>query len=119
MRGSQVRPGIFGVVGLTKTLAKELGQFKINVNAVAFGFVEKRLTAPKSEDTTIDVDGHTVQVGVPEQLRSVLTTLVPLGRPATPREAAGRVAFLCSPWSDYVTGQVLDVSGGVPLGMTT
>src|SRR5687768_10232763 len=99
-----------GVVGLTKTLAKEWGQFKINVNSVAFGFVETRLTAPKSEDTTIEVDGRTVRVGVPEQLRSMLTMLVPLGRPATPQEAAGGVAFLCSPWSDYVTGQVLNVS---------
>jgi 3-oxoacyl-[acyl-carrier protein] reductase len=111
--------GKAGVVGLTKTLAKEWGQFKVNVNAVAFGFVETRLTAPKGEDTTIDVDGRRVQVGVPEQLRSMLMTLVPLGRPATPQEAAGGVAFLCSPWSDYVTGQVLNVSGGVPMGMAT
>jgi len=106
-----------GVVGLTKTLAKEWGQFKINVNAVAFGFVETRLTAPKAQDTTIEVEGRTIQVGVPESMREMLAVMVPLGRPATPAEAGGGVAFLCSPWSDYVTGQVLNVSGGVPMGM--
>lgn len=107
-----------GLIGLTKTLAKEWGQFKINVNAVAFGFVETRLTAAKGDDTTIDVEGRTVQVGVPEQMRSMLSALVPLGRAGTPREAAGGIAFLCSPWSDYVTGQVLNVGGGVPMGMS-
>ena len=106
-----------GVVGLTKTLAKEWGQFKINVNAVAFGFVETRLTQAKAPDTTIDVDGRSVQVGVPEQTRAMLTSLVALGRPASAREAAGGVAFLCSPWSDYITGQTLSVTGGVMVGM--
>jgi 3-oxoacyl-[acyl-carrier protein] reductase len=107
-----------GVIGLTKTLAKEWGAFKVNVNAVAFGFIETRLTAAKGEDTVVDVGGRTAQVGVPEQIRAQLGGLIPLGRAGTAEEAAGGVAFLCSPWSDYVTGQVLNVSGGVPLGMT-
>lgn len=114
---SNYSSGKAGVVGLTKTLAKEWGPLKINVNAVAFGFVETRLTAPKGEDSTIDIAGRKVAVGVPEAMRSALTTLIPLGRAASPEEAAGGIAFLCSPWSDYVTGQVLNVSGGVTLGM--
>ena len=77
--------GKSAVVGLTKTLAKEWGQFKINVNAVAFGFIETRLTAPKGEDTVIEVGGEKVQIGVPEQMRQMATFVIPLGRPGTPR----------------------------------
>jgi len=106
-----------GVVGLTKTLAKEWGQFKVCVNAVAFGFIETRLTAPKDDTSVIEVGERTVHVGVPAQMRSMLESLVPLGRAGTTAEAAGAIAFLCSPWSDYVTGQVLNVTGGVPIGM--
>ena len=111
--------GKSAVVGLTKTLAKEWGQFKINVNAVAFGFVETRLTAAKEEAGTFDKDGQQIKLGIPEQLRQMARVLIPLGRPATPEEAAGGVFFLCSPWSNYVHGQVLNVTGGVFSGMTT
>jgi 3-oxoacyl-[acyl-carrier protein] reductase len=111
--------GKSGVVGLTKTLAKEWGQFKINVNAVAFGFVETRLTAAKEEAGTIEKDGEKIQLGIPEQMRQMASMLIPLGRPATPEEAAGGVFFLCSPWSNYVHGQVLNVTGGQFTGMTT
>jgi 3-oxoacyl-[acyl-carrier protein] reductase len=108
-----------GVVGLTKTLAKEWGQFKINVNAVAFGFIETRLTASKEGSNTMEIDGKTVQLGIPDQLRGMASMLIPLGRPGTPEEAAGGVFFLCSPWSNYVHGQVLNVTGGQFTGMTT
>jgi 3-oxoacyl-[acyl-carrier protein] reductase len=110
--------GKAGVVGLTKTLAKEWGQFKINVNAVAFGFVETRLTAAKEEAGTFEKDGQEVKLGIPEQMRQMAMMLIPLGRPATPQEAAGGVFFLCSPWSNYVHGQVLNVTGGQFTGMT-
>jgi 3-oxoacyl-[acyl-carrier protein] reductase len=106
-----------GVVGLTKTLAKEWGQFKVNCNAVAFGFVETRLTAEKSADNVIELDGMRFQLGIPQQLREMTKAIVPLGRTASPREAAGGVLFLCSPWSDYVHGQVLNVNGGLQAGM--
>ncbi len=111
--------GKSGVVGLTKTLAKEWGQFKINVNAVAFGFVETRLTAAKEEAGSFDKDGQEIKLGIPEQMRQMASMLIPLGRPATPEEAAGGVFFLCSPWSNYVHGQVLNVTGGQFTGMTT
>ena len=109
--------GKSGVVGLTKTLAKEWGQFKINVNAVAFGFVETRLTAAKEDSETIERGGQRVQLGIPKQLRDMGKALIPLGRAATPEEAAGGVFFLCSPWSNFVHGQVLNVTGGQFTGM--
>ncbi len=106
-----------GVVGLTKTVAKEWGQFKINCNAVAFGFVDTRLTQSKVDDNVMEIDGEKVQLGIPDQMRSMASMLIPLGRPATPEEAAGGIFYLCSPWSNYVHGQVLNVSGGVFSGM--
>jgi 3-oxoacyl-[acyl-carrier protein] reductase len=110
--------GKSAVVGLTKTLAKEWGQFKVNVNAVAFGFIETRLTAPKEGDSTVEIGGEQVKIGIPEQMRQMAMMLIPLGRPGTPEEAAGGVFFLCSPWSNFITGQVLMVTGGQFTGMT-
>ncbi|MGH2763840.1 MAG: SDR family NAD(P)-dependent oxidoreductase [Thermoleophilaceae bacterium] len=106
-----------GVVGLTKTLAKEWGQFKVNVNAVAFGFVETRLTASKEEGGKIEMEGQEIQLGIPEQMRAMAAMMIPLGRPASPQEAAGPVFFLCSPWANYVHGQILNVTGGQFGGM--
>jgi 3-oxoacyl-[acyl-carrier protein] reductase len=110
--------GKAGVVGLTKTLAKEWGQFKINVNAVAFGFIDTRLTQAKDDQNSMEIGGEKVQLGIPEQLRQMASMLIPLGRPATPEEAAGGVFFLCSPWSNYVQGQTLHITGGMFGGMT-
>jgi 3-oxoacyl-[acyl-carrier protein] reductase len=111
--------GKAGVVGLTKTLAKEWGQFKINVNAVAFGYIETRLTASKDSENVMEIGGEKVQLGIPDQLRGMAPMLIPLGRPGSPQEAAGGVFFLCSPWSNYVHGQVLNITGGQFTGMTT
>jgi len=111
--------GKAAVVGLTKTLAKEWGQFKINVNAVAFGWIETRLTASKDDANTIEIDGQRVQLGIPDQMRAMKSMLIPLGRSGTPEEAAGGVFFLCSPWSNFVHGQVLNITGGQFTGMTT
>jgi 3-oxoacyl-[acyl-carrier protein] reductase len=111
--------GKSAVVGLTKTLAKEWGQFKINVNAVAFGYIETRLTATKDEQNVAQIAGEQVQLGIPDQLRQMAAMLIPLGRPGTTAEAAGGIFFLCSPWSNYVHGQVLNVTGGQFGGMTS
>jgi 3-oxoacyl-[acyl-carrier protein] reductase len=109
-----------GVVGLTRTLAKEWGQFKINVNAVAFGFVETRLTAAKEAGEKITAPGgQEVELGIPEQMRAMAQMVIPLGRPAQPEEAAGPVLFLASGLADYVHGQVLNVTGGQFGGMYT
>ena len=85
--------GKSAVVGLTKTLAKEWGQFKINVNAVAFGFVETRLTAAKESGNVMVKDGEEIQLGIPEQMRAMAAMIIPLGRPATPR-GGGRPGLL-------------------------
>jgi len=111
--------GKAGVVGLTKTLAKEWGQFKVNVNAVAFGYIETRLTASKDETNVAEIRGEKVQLGIPDQMRGMASMLIPIGRPGTPQEAAGGVFFLCSPWSNFVHGQVLNITGGQFTGMTT
>jgi 3-oxoacyl-[acyl-carrier protein] reductase len=108
-----------GVTGLTKTIAKEWGQFKINCNAVAFGFVETRLTQAKERGEKIETHGQQVDLGIPEQMRAMASMTIPLGRPAQPPEAAGPVLFLCSPLSNYVHGQILNVTGGQFSGMTT
>jgi 3-oxoacyl-[acyl-carrier protein] reductase len=110
--------GKAAVTGLTRTLAKEWGQFKVNVNAVAFGYIETRLTASKEDSNTMQIDGETVQLGIPDQLRGMAPMLIPLGRPGTPQEAAGGVFFLCSPWANFVHGQVLNITGGQFSGMT-
>ncbi len=111
--------GKAAVVGMTKTLAKEWGQFKINCNAVAFGFIDTRLTAPKVDDNTLRIGDQVVQLGIPEQVRAMANYVIPIGRPGSREEAAGGVFFLCSPWSNYVHGQVLNVTGGQFTGMTT
>jgi 3-oxoacyl-[acyl-carrier protein] reductase len=108
-----------GVTGLTKTIAKEWGQFKINCNAVAFGFVETRLTQAKEAGETIETHGEKVELGIPEQMRAMASMTIPLGRPAQPAEAAGPVLFLCSELSNYVHGQILNVTGGQFTGMTS
>ncbi len=110
--------GKAAVVGLTKTVAKEWGQFKVNVNAVAFGFIDTRLTQAKVDDNSMEIGGEKVQLGIPEQMRQMASMLIPLGRPATPEEAAGGIFFLCSPWSNYVHGQTLHITGGLFGGMT-
>jgi 3-oxoacyl-[acyl-carrier protein] reductase len=110
--------GKAAVVGLTKTVAKEWGQFKVNVNAVAFGFIDTRLTQAKVDENTMEKEGEKIQLGIPEQMRQMASMLIPLGRPATPQEAAGGIFFLCSPWSNYVHGQTLHVTGGLFGGMS-
>jgi 3-oxoacyl-[acyl-carrier protein] reductase len=108
-----------GLVGLTKTLAREWGPFKVNVNAVAFGFIDTRLTASSDEGSTIERGGHTIKLGIPQHMRELASTIIPLGRAGTPQEAAGAIFFLCSPWSNFVQGQVLTVNGGQMTGMTS
>ena len=101
-----------GVTGLTKTLAKEWGRYNVQVNCVCYGFIETRLTAPKESAEKVVREGEEVQLGVPDQMCQMAPLLIPLGRPGTPEEAAGPVLFLASPLSNYVSGIVLEVTGG-------
>ena len=85
-----------GIIGLTKTTAKEFAARGITVNAVAPGFIETDMTA-----------------NLPEKARNAILSLVPLTRPGQPWEVAAAVQFLASDAAAYITGQVLHVSGGM------
>ncbi len=85
-----------GVIGLTKTLAKELASRAITVNAVAPGFIETDMTG-----------------SLPEQVKTGYLSLIPAGRWGTTAEVAEVVAFLAGPLAGYITGQVINVNGGM------
>jgi 3-oxoacyl-[acyl-carrier protein] reductase len=103
-----------GVLGLTKTLAKEWGRYNVNVNAVGFGLIETRLVQDITGDAaTVQMHGHEIKVGVQPAALEALKESCPLRRLGTPEEAAGAVLFFCSPLSDYVTGEVLICGGGL------
>lgn len=104
--------GKAGVIGLTRTLAREWGRYNVNVNAVGFGLIETRLVQPLSEAAAIEVQGRRIPVGVQPSMLEAFKARCPLGRLGTPEEAAGAVLFFCSPLSDYVTGEVLICGGG-------
>ncbi len=103
------------LVGMTKTLAKEWGRYRVNVNCVAFGFIRTRMTQPLGTgDAKVEVGGRGVSMGVQPQLIEALETqMIPLGRMGTPEEAAGGVYLFCIPESNYISGQVITVGGGV------
>jgi 3-oxoacyl-[acyl-carrier protein] reductase len=85
-----------GIIGLTKTTAKEYAARGITVNAVAPGFIETDMTA-----------------NLPEKARNAMLSIIPMGRPGYPDDVSAAVAFLASDAATYITGQVLHVSGGM------
>lgn len=87
-----------GIIGFTKSLAKEVGRFGVNVNAVAPGFIETRLTET-----------------LPPELIQTVKKFTPLGRFGKPEEVASTVVFLASKEADFITGTVINVDGGLPL----
>ncbi|SAL14925.1 3-ketoacyl-ACP reductase [Caballeronia choica] len=101
-----------GVMGMTKTLAREWGRMKVNVNCVAFGFIATRLTEPTTEEKTVSIEGHAIKVGVNPDRIVAASKEIALGRPGTAEEAAGSVYMFCIPESNYVTGQTLICGGG-------
>ncbi|MGA0599337.1 SDR family NAD(P)-dependent oxidoreductase [Caulobacter sp. KR2-114] len=104
------------VVGMTKTLSKEWGRHKVCVNCVAFGLIETRLTkASDDPESRIEIAGRTIQAGIPAAGLKAMADLVPMGRAGRVEEAAGSIYMLCSPDSDYVSGQLLEVGGGISL----
>ncbi len=110
--------GKMGIVGLTKTIAKEWGRLGIRCNAVAFGFIDTRLTRPQeTQEEAIEIDGHEVSLGIPAKVRALLDKdiqlRIPLGRPATIEEAAAGIVLISSPLASYITGHVLEVTGGM------
>ena len=127
-----------GMLGLMRTLAVEWGSLHVNVNAVAFGVIQTRFGLPQSDHEVIETGGRTIHVGMPAkqaQRRGVPvdpTRVVSdaemyepkpfpgavLGRTGSIREAADAIFWLCSPMSDYVTGQTVNVNGGARGGMS-
>lgn len=106
-----------GITGLTKTLAKEWGRMLVNVNTVAFGYIQTRLTeASTDEPATVDIEGREIKVGINAGLLKAIEDGVPLGRGGTPEEAAGAVYLMCTPESNYISGQTLVCGGGFTLG---
>jgi len=102
------------LIGLTRTLCKEWGRYKVNVNCVAFGLIRTRLTQPiEATQATIDIDGRSIKVGVQPHLLSTFEKLIPVGRSGTPEEAADAVYLFCSPESNYISGQVIVCGGGL------
>jgi 3-oxoacyl-[acyl-carrier protein] reductase len=105
--------GKAGIIGLTKTLAKEWGMFNIQVNAIAFGYIETRLTQSDGDGDFTERDGKKIKLGIPDHLRQMAQMAIPMGRAGTIQEAAGPMLFFASSLSDYVSGQVLEVTGGM------
>jgi 3-oxoacyl-[acyl-carrier protein] reductase len=101
-----------GIVGLARALAKEWGPLNVQANAVAYGWIDTRLTKEKEAGQTLDRGGKPVAIGIPAAMRNVMAMIIPMGRAGTPEEAAGPILFLASPLSDYVSGQCLEVTGG-------
>jgi len=105
--------GKAGIIGLTRTMAKEWGRYNVNVNAVGFGLIETRLIQPITDaGSKMEMHGHEIRLGVQPSMLDSVKSACPLGRLGTPEEAAGTVLFFCSPLSDYVTGEVLICGGG-------
>ncbi len=101
-----------GMMGMTKTMAKEWGRYNVNVNAVAYSWIETRLTDEKEKSGQIEIDGQKIEVGIPKANQEAIKRAIPLGRPGTVLEAAGTILMFASPLSDWVSGQILKVNGG-------
>jgi 3-oxoacyl-[acyl-carrier protein] reductase len=94
-----------GLIGLTRTIAAEWARFGVTVNAVAPGFIATRLTAVRSGSEAL---------GMPQEVRDALVARIPIGRAGEPEDVAAAVSYFCSPEAGYVTGQVLEIHGGMP-----
>ena len=102
-----------GVIGLTRTLAKEWGRLNTTVNCVAFGVISTRLAGDVAAGNTVDIEGHKLKVGINSQVLASIEQRIPLGRAGTPDEAAGAVYLFAIPESDYVSGETLLCAGGL------
>jgi 3-oxoacyl-[acyl-carrier protein] reductase len=102
-----------GIMGLTQTLAKEWGRMNVTVNCVAFGLIKTRLTETAAGEGSANIDGRDIKLGVNPDLLAMMEKTIPLGRGGTPEEAAGAVYLLCTPESDYISGQTLLCTGGL------
>ncbi|GAA5864837.1 hypothetical protein JCM1840_004921 [Sporobolomyces johnsonii] len=106
-----------GIIGLTKTVAKEWGPFGVRCNVVAFGHILTRLTQAKELGEAIEVNGQKIALGIPQPKKKddkpETFPHIPLSRPGSAEEAAKAVLFLVSPLASYVSGHCLEVTGGM------
>ncbi len=106
--------GKSALVGMTRTLAKEWGRYNVNVNCVAFGYIKTRITEPLGEEKSVaQVGNRAINIGIPPDMIKGMNRMIPMGRGGTPEEAAGAVYLMCSPESNYISGQVLLAAGGL------
>jgi len=108
-----------GICGFTKSVAREWGPFNIRCNAVALGYINTRLTQPKEKGNKIELGGgEKIELGIPGEggvgtaSLEVTKALIPLGRIGQPEEAAAAMLLLASPYASYISGQVVEVTGG-------
>ena len=101
-----------GLIGLTKTMAKEWARYRINVNVVAYGLMDTRLTGEKEAGVVLERFGKNVDAGIPKKIRDMFISRFPFERAGTVEEAAAPILFLASPWADYISGHCLNVNGG-------
>lgn len=101
------------VIGITETLAKEWGRYKVNVNCVAYGMIATRLTqGVEGEKPEVKIGDRAIKVGIPQKNLEASQAIIPIGRAGTPEEAAGAVFLFCQQESNYVTGQTIVCGGG-------
>lgn len=102
------------LIGMTHALSKEWGRYKVNVNAVAFGAIETRLgQAVTGEKPKVKIGDREIEIGIPAAMVEASKMFIPMGRWGTPDEAAGAVYLFCIPESNYISGQVTVVAGGL------
>jgi 3-oxoacyl-[acyl-carrier protein] reductase len=105
--------GKAAIIGMTRTLAKEWGRYKVNVNAIAYGVIQTRIVQPVAGDKpAVRIGGREIAMGIPEKLHQAISAQIPLGRWGTPDEAAGAAYLFCTPESNFISGQVITVAGG-------
>jgi len=105
--------GKAAIVGMTKTMAKEWGRYQVNVNCVAFGLIQTRMTQPVGSGAAVAKIGEReVKMGIQPEFIEFMNKMIPLGRGGTPEEAAGAVYLMCIPESDYISGELVLASGG-------
>jgi 3-oxoacyl-[acyl-carrier protein] reductase len=102
-----------GLIGMTHALAREWGPLGINVNAVALGLIETRLgTLGNAQSPPLEIGDRRIKFAIPQDRIEAYTARTALGRSGKPEEAAGAIYLLCLPEADYITGEVIAVSGG-------
>lgn len=102
-----------GLTGLTRSLSKEWGRYKVNVNCVAFGMIDTRQTRPKEDGESVSIGDRRFFIGSPREKVEALSKMIPIGRLGKVEEAAGAICLLCLPEANYINGQIIEVGGGL------